>query len=107
MYSWLPGLGFRKQLLLCEPVRHLDALFGSRSRAKTGVVVLLVRPDMRGRYRQADSNVIWCDVEHHEILRQRQQTIIMRADRPFDFGGGVEVIEEVVDDGETRLDQSE
>src|SRR5262245_21673899 len=104
MCSWLE---FPEQLLVREPSRHFEALPLARGGAKTGVVMLLVRPYMRRRDRHADANVIRRYVEHHEIPRQRQRTIIVLADRPFDFGGRVEVVEEVVDDGEPRLDQRE
>ena len=71
-----------------------------RGAARKPLVALLVRPHMRRRNRQADANVIRRDVEHHEILRQRERTIVMLADFAFDLRAGVEVVEEVVDDGE-------
>ncbi len=78
----------------------------TRGRTKSVFVVLLVRPHVRRRDRQADANIIGCDVEHHEILRQGERAMVMLADLTFDVPAGVEVVEEVVDDGKPRLDQS-
>src|SRR5262245_29701790 len=61
MCSWSE---FREQLLICEPARHLEALFLTRGRTKSVFVVFLVRPHVRRRDRQADANVIGCDVEY-------------------------------------------
>src|SRR6516165_11767676 len=100
-------LEFWKQLLVCEPTRHPGARLGARGHAKTGVVTFLVRPHMCGRNRQADANIVRRDVEHHEILRQREWPSVMLADLAFDLCTGIEVVEEMVDDGEPRLDQCE
>jgi hypothetical protein len=57
------GSEFRERLLICEPARHLEALFVTRGRTKPIFVVFLaVRPHERRRDRQAHANVIGFDV---------------------------------------------
>src|SRR6516225_4352386 len=58
---------------------------------------------MRRRDRQSHTNLLWRDIEHHQVLRQRKRAIIVLADFAFDFRTGVEVIEEMIDGGKTRL----
>src|SRR5215208_3694248 len=111
MSTWFPPksgrrrrIRFREQPLICEPARHRRSLPHAGRAAKT-VVAILIRPYMRCCNRQANANILWSDIEHHEVLRQREWTIVVFADLTLDLRGGVEVMEEVVDDRETRLDQ--
>ena len=66
---------------------------------------LLVRPHMRRRDRHADVNILPRHVEHHQVLSERKRTIVVLPDFAFDVHAGVEIVEEVVDDGKARPDQ--
>src|SRR5436190_6455120 len=99
-------LEFREQLLICKPARHSWAWLVAWRSAESGFVARLVRPHMRRCNCKAHANIAGCDVEHHEVLRQREWTIVMLADLALYLSAGVEVVEEMVHDREARLDQS-
>ena len=86
-----------------EPARHLQARL-ARRHAEAGVV-LLVGPDMRRRDSEAHARFRRRDVEHHQILRQRQWSLVVFANVALDFRRGVEIVEEMIDHRKPWLHQ--